>query len=198
MRYTFACAFARNRSAVQVYSYTLYNIYSSFMCLIFNTALFTTPYPPLLSSAFSEPRNKLNQQRTRQLPAPTASSSKLKACGHVPRRPLGRHHLYSADAEHPFRGHWPVLGAREWLLRVKGVLPRAGRERREELERLLLCKGSRRAVWRCARVVAGRYYKGQQISTTLIRFLDSWRSCRSCTPKMGRNLVSVVLICCPL
>ena len=32
----------------------------------------------------------------------------------------------------------------------------------------------------CARVVAGRYYKGQQTSTTLIRFLDSWRSCRSC------------------
>jgi len=38
----------------------------------------------------------------------------------------------------------------------------------------------------------------QQISTTLTRFLDSWRSCRSCRPKRGRNLVSVVLICCPL
>ena len=35
----------------------------------------------------------------------------------------------------------------------------------------------------CARVVAGRYYKGKQINTTLIRFLDSWRSCRSCRPK---------------
>jgi len=37
----------------------------------------------------------------------------------------------------------------------------------------------------CARVVAGRYYKGQQISTTLIRFLDSWRGCQSCRSKKG-------------
>jgi len=40
----------------------------------------------------------------------------------------------------------------------------------------------------CARVVAGRYYKGQQISTTLLRFLDSCRSCRPTTAPSVQEL----------
>jgi len=68
------------------------------------------------------------------------------------------------------------------------------------------CKPRRLGLSRCARVVAGQYYKGQQISTTLIRFIDSWRPpcdypctpvCRvcfaACAPRGSVGLQSYML-----
>ena len=53
------------------------------------------------------------------------------------------------------------------------------------------------AAGTCARVVAGRYYKGQQISTTLTRFRPLFGLHDRQLRQLSRNLVSVVLICCP-
>ena len=53
-------------------------------------------------------------------------------------------------------------------------------------------------VCKCARVVAGRYYEGQQISTTLIRFRPLCGLHDQHLRQLSRNLMRVVLIYYPL